>query len=93
MNIREINENLEKLLEDWGVDDSPYIVQVDSEIEDMEPMEIINCDSLEKASEVYKEFQTQFKDVENARWITLSKLGDSGYEQQKLYDLKDGVEI
>lgn len=74
-------------------DNDPFIVQVDLEIEGLEPIKVVGCNSLENAIELYKDFQTQFKNVENARWIALSKLGKLGYEQQKLYDLKDEEEI
>lgn len=56
----------------------------------MEPAELVGRDLLEKAYELYKDFQIQFK---NVRWITLSKFGKFGYEQQKRYDLKDGEEF
>lgn len=106
MNIKQLNEELDKILnenyskkeikEEFDSGNETYkqfVVQVDSEIEDAEPLELTGCDTEQEAENIYKTYQKQFKDVKEARWITLAKKDGCWYEQQKLFDLKNMKEV
>lgn len=90
MDIKKLNEELEKFLEEFERGNEtlkPFIVQLDPEDDNLEELEVVGCDTLEEAEKLFDEWKESFKNDEIAKYLTLSKLEDGGYEKVKFCTL------
>lgn len=99
--IAELNEAFNSVMNtmfteeyDFGNDKrKPYIIQVDSNIENADELIVIGCDNLKEAEDMFRSCKRQYQDEEDAEFLSLSKLEEDGYERVKVYDLKEKVYI